>query len=106
MEVYVPPKYCYPPTGPHGITSQKSNMNMTAFWDTAQCSPIEDTSETSVYLYETTRRNIPDTGRREILKSHICVFNAMKISMSNVTKRAHVVDCTSYQAVFRCYVQY
>jgi hypothetical protein len=59
------------------------DMGMTAFWDVGPCSLVEVgryftgayCSETSVYLYEATRRNIPEgchlhTRRHENLKSH------------------------------------
>jgi hypothetical protein len=63
-----------------------SALKVTAFWDTLPCSLVEglmievvSTSETSIYFYETTRRNIPEgchlhTRRREKLKSWYAVI--------------------------------
>jgi hypothetical protein len=62
-------------------------MKITVFWDVAPCSMVEvyrrftgvyclhhQGDETSVYLYQTTRRNIPEdslhTRRHENMKSH------------------------------------
>jgi hypothetical protein len=71
---------------------------MVVFWDVAPCSLVDialmmdavNTSQTSVSLYHTTQRNIPEDGRlharrRENLKSHTVIRNIFFVAEHQIT---------------------
>jgi hypothetical protein len=71
---------------------------MVVFWDVAPCSLVDitlmmdavNTSQTSVSLYHTTQRSIPEEGRlharrRENLKSHTVIRNIFFVVEHQIT---------------------